>query len=76
MYTLTCTHTHTHTYTQLPLPVEVGPRFWHSVVSINYSLRLKQLLFFGGCPGNPDVIDPEGGDWPKLAASVMLELGQ
>ena len=69
-------YTHSYKRAQIPLPTEVGPRFWHSMVAINYSLRLKQLLFFGGCPSNPDLMDPESGDWPKLAATVMLELGQ
>lgn len=59
---------------QLPLPLEVGHRFWHSVVAIDYSLRLRQLVFFGGCPGTPE--DMSGGSWTKLAATVMVELGK
>ena len=57
------------------MPVIVGARFWHSVSCYQFSRRMKQLLFFGGCPGAPEEL-LSGGCWAKLAATVVLELGK
>ena len=59
-------------------PSVVGPRFWHSVVSFVYSQRLRQLVFFGGCPCAPveNNKTPEGISWAKLAATVMIDVGE
>lgn len=57
------------------MPVIVGARFWHSVSCYQFSHHMKQLLFFGGCPGAPEELI-SGGCWAKLAATVVLELGK
>ena len=57
------------------MPVIVGARFWHSVSCYQFSRRMKQLLFFGGCPGAPEELI-SGGCWAKLAATVVVELGK
>ena len=59
-------------------PSVIGPRFWHSVVSFVYSQRLRQLVFFGGCPCAPVESNDstEGVSWAKLAATVMIEVGE
>lgn len=57
-------------------PEKVGSRLWHRVVSRNCTSNLWDLLFFGGCPGIPDDVNAMSGlSWPKLNATVLLELG-
>lgn len=61
-------------FIQLSLPSVVGTRLWHTVASVSLGEKVKQLLFFGGCPGLPlDLSTAES--WSKLAATALIELG-
>ena len=54
----------------------MGARFWHRVVCYKYSAKMCRLVFFGGCPGAPMDIFTGGGSWDKLAATVLVDIGQ
>ena len=58
---------------QFVVPESVGPRLWHRVVCYKYSNRLRQLLFFGGCPGIPE---DATASWAKLASTALMEIGK
>jgi len=59
------------------MPEKVGPRLWHRVVSRQATPNLWDLLFFGGCPLIPDDFSAMAElSWPKLNATVLLELGK
>jgi hypothetical protein len=53
---------------------EMGCRFWHSTVVSQFSSRMRQLLTFGGCPGAPE--SHSTGSWPKMADTVIVEIGK
>ena len=49
--------------------MSTGARFWHTVTAVGDSPVVTQLVIFGGCPMG-------GEKWPKLADTIMVELGK